>query len=43
MGRDPCKGMVSFKSGVIPTLKDRKRNRNSKAACNELRRQLKGE
>ena len=40
LGRCPAKGRVSFKTGPIPTLKDRLRNRNSKPARNFLRRQL---
>jgi hypothetical protein len=40
VGRDPAKGLLAFATGAIPTLKDRLRNRNSKASRNFLRRQL---
>jgi len=40
IGRDPGKGMVCFKTGIILTRKDRSGNRNSKIARQNLRRQL---
>lgn len=40
LGRDPTFGRLAFKTGVIPSRKDRLRNRNSKIARNFLRRQL---
>ena len=43
LGRDSTKGMLSFRTGVIPNLKDRERNRKSKAARKQLRDQLRGE
>lgn len=43
LGRDPTKGMLAFKTGVILNEKDRLRNRKSKLAQRELRRQISGE
>lgn len=43
VGRDPAMGRVSFKTGAILTKKDRKRNRNSKDARRELRKQIRNE
>lgn len=40
VGRDPTKGMLAFKTGTQLTRKDRLRNRNSKVARQNLRRQL---
>jgi len=40
LGRDPSCGRVCFKTGAIRTLKDKLRNRKSKQARNELRKQL---
>jgi len=39
VGRDPTKGMLSFKTGIIKTIKDKLLNRNSKIA----RKKLKGD
>lgn len=43
VGRDPTKGLLSFKTGAILTKKDKRNNRNSKDAKRELRKQLRGE
>jgi hypothetical protein len=40
IGRDPAKGRLAFKTGVILNEKDRLRNRKSKLARVSLRRQL---
>jgi len=40
VGRDPTLGFLSFKTGVIKTLKDKLRNRNSKASRAERRKEL---
>lgn len=43
LGRDPAMGRVAFATGAVLTRKDRLRNRNSKQARKEIRRQLSGE
>jgi hypothetical protein len=43
IGRDPTKGILSFKTGVIRNRKDRLKNRKDKFSKREKRRQMNGE
>jgi len=43
VGRDPSKGLLAFKTGVNLTPKDKLRNRNSKAARKQKRKDIRGE
>lgn len=40
LGRDPTKGILSFKTGIIKTIKDKLRNRNSKVARKKLKEDI---